>query len=280
LVVTVVSRQEFKPAALPAKINFASWDGTTVAGWGHLVEEAEAIVNLAGAGLAAARWSDARKKALIDSRVNPGKAIVEAVRAAHNKPKVLIQASAVGYYGTDKKATFVESSQPGDDFLANLCRQWEASTEAVEEMGVRRVIIRTGVVLDMKGMAFPKMVLPFQFFAGGPIGSGRQWFPWIHYLDEVEAIRFLLQEETIEGAVNLTAPNPLRNFSFARAMGQAMKRPYFTWVPGFVFKIIFGEMSTILLDGQQVVPGRLEDAGFQFKFPTAEAALQDLLGSG
>jgi uncharacterized protein (TIGR01777 family) len=241
------------------------------------LEEVDAIVNLAGAGLADQRWTDERKKTIIDSRVRAGQAIVEAVRAAQNKPKVLIQSSGVGYYGTSLDAAMTESSPPGNDFLANVCKTWEASTEGVEEMGVRRVITRSGVVLDPEGGALPKMLMPFRLFAGGPVGSGRQWLPWIHYYDEVEAVRFLIEEPSISGPVNLTTPQPIRNREFAKAAGRVLKRPAFAPAPGPVLKLIFGEMSVVLLEGQQVLPARLEANRFKFKFPEIEGALRDLL---
>lgn len=275
--VTVVSRQPYKPASIPAKINFAQWDGKSADGWGHLVEEVDAIVNLAGAGLADARWSEERKKELLDSRVNPGKAIVEAIGAADSKPKVLIQSSAVGYYGPQKDEIISESTAPGNDYLADLCQQWEASSQPVEDMGVRRVIIRSGVVLDMQGGALPRMVMPFRFFAGGPIGFGQQWFSWIHYHDEVDGIRFLIENDSAKGPVNLTAPNPLKNLNFARALGQVMKRPALAPVPSLVLKILFGEMSSTLLTGQRVVPERLQELGYDFKFPEVKMALEDIL---
>lgn len=276
--VTVVSRQPFKPASLPAKINFAQWDGKTATGWGHLVEEVDAIVNLAGAGLGDSRWTEERKKEIIDSRVNPGQAIVEAIDAATKKPQVLIQASAVGYYGPDQDDPLTESSSAGDDFLAEVCKAWEASSEPVESMGVRRVVIRSGVVLDIGGGALPRMLLPFRLFGGGPIGSGRQWFSWIHYYDEVAAIRFLIEQESASGAVNLTAPNPLQNRDFVKVVGKVMKRPAFVPAPGFVFTLAFGEMSTVLLEGQQALPERLQALGYKFKFPEAQEALADILG--
>lgn len=277
-VVKVVSRHTYKPAHLPAKITFASWDGKTATGWNHLVEGVDAVVNLAGAGLADTRWTEARKKEILDSRINAGKAVVEAISAARVKPKILIQASAVGYYGGYQDGpVFTEDSDPGHDYLAQTCVAWEASTEPVEELGVRRVVIRSGVVLDMQGGALPKLVLPFRFFAGGPIGSGRQWFPWIHYYDEVEAIRFLIKTEAASGSFNLSTPNPMRQRDFAKTIGKVLKRPAFAPAPGFVFKIIFGEMSTVLLDGQQVIPQRLQELGYQFKFPHLEEAISDIL---
>lgn len=277
-VVKVVSRQPFRPANLPAKIVFAQWDGKSAQGWGNLVEGADAVVNLAGAGIADEAWTDARKKEIEESRVNAGKAVVEAISAASVKPRVLIQSSAVGYYGVQNNdKVLTEDTPPANDFLGRTCQAWEASTVAVEALGVRRVIIRTGVVLDMQGGALPKMVLPFRFFAGGPIGNGRQWFPWIHYCDEVEAIRFLIQTEAASGPYNLTAPNPIRSSELAKAIGKVMKRPAFAPAPAFVFKTMFGEMSTVLLDGQQAVPKRLQELGYQFKFPQVEAALRDVL---
>jgi uncharacterized protein (TIGR01777 family) len=276
--VTVLSRRPYRPATLPSQINFARWDGKSAGGWEHLVEEVDAIVNLAGAGLADGRWTAERKKLLVSSRVDAGNAVSEAIATAENKPKVVIQSSAIGYYGTHQNMVVTESGAAGDDFLANLCKQWEASTEAIDQMGVRRVVVRTGVVLDMDGGAFPRMVLPFRFFAGGPVSNGRQWVSWIHYLDVVDGMRFLIEHGTVSGPVNLTAPNPVQNRTLAKAIGKALKRPALAPAPGFVLKIIFGEMSTVLLDGQQVLPGCLNAAGYQFKFPTVRDAVQDLLG--
>ncbi len=275
---TVLSRRKYRPATLPSTVGFARWDGQSAEGWGHLVEEAEALVNLAGAGVADEKWTDERKRIIRHSRLEAGKAVIEAIRAAQNKPKVLIQASAVGYYGPNPPEMVTEESPPGRDFLADVCVDWEQSTAEVEEMGVRRVIIRTGVVLDMAGGALPKMLIPFRLVvAGGPIGSGRQWLPWIHYLDEAEAIRFLLEHETASGPFNLTAPKPVRNKEFVRTIGKVLKRPAFAPAPGFIFKAILGEMATVLLDGQPAVPHRLLDLGYDFKFSTVEAALVDLL---
>lgn len=277
-VVKVVSRQPYKPANLPAKIVFASWDGKSAEGWGSLIEGADAVVNLAGAGIADETWTDTRKKEIEESRVKAGQAVVEAIRAASAKPKVLIQASAVGYYGAQNNDKVItEEHPPANDFLGQTCQAWENSTKEAETLGVRRVVIRTGVVLDMQGGALPRLVFPFRFFAGGPIGSGQQWFPWIHYCDEVEAIRFLIHNEAASGPFNLTAPNPVRSHELAKAIGKVLKRPAFVPAPAFAFKTMFGEMSTVLLDGQQAVPKRLQEVGYQFKFPHIETALRDVL---
>ncbi len=275
---TVLSRQEYRPASLPAKLTFVQWDARTAAGWGQHIEEVDAVVNLAGAGLADARWTDERKKLIRDSRVQAGQALVEAIGAANRKPKVLIQSSAVGYYGVDRDSQAItEESGPGNDFLAEVCQAWEASTREIEAMGVRHVIIRSGVILDPQGGAFPKMAVPYRFMAGGPIGSGRQWMSWIHYIDEVDTVRFLLEHEAASGPFNLTAPNPVTSREFARTLGQVMHRPALAPAPAFVFKLAFGEMATVLLDGQRVLPGRLEALGYSFKFPHLAEALQSIV---
>ena len=257
-------------------VRLEMWDGRSTAGWGPLVEEVDAIVNLAGEGIADGRWTAARKRRIRDSRVEAGQALVAAVAEADAKPGVLIQSSAVGYYGPCADEILTEEAAAGSDFLAEVCVEWEASTVGVEEMGVRRPVIRTGVVLSAEGGAFPRMALPFRLFAGGPLGSGKQYFPWIHIDDEVAAIRFLLSSETASGPYNLTAPDPLRNRDFVRLLGRAMRRPAIVPTPSFALKAIFGEMSTVLLDGQRAVPARLQEAGFEYAYTDAGGALKDL----
>ena len=276
--VTVVSRQPYKPASLPAKIIFAQWDGKTAKGWSHLLEENEAVVNLAGTGVADQRWTAERKKDILESRLSAGRAVVEAFEAASRKPKVLIQASAVGYYGSRGDETLTESSPPGNDYLAEVCKQWEASTQAVEQMEVRRVVIRTGVMLDPRGGALPQMMFPFSFGAGGSIAGGRQWFPWIHYEDEAAAIHFLIEHATARGPINLAAPNPIRNRDFAKTLGKVLKRPAFAPTPGLALKVMFGEMAEVLLASQRLSSERLQTLGYPFKCPELEGALRDLLG--
>lgn len=277
--VTVLSRQSQPPAELPEGIEFAQWDSRTPRGWGHRIAEVEAVINLAGAGIADARWSEARKRVIRQSRVEAGQALVEAIEAVNSKPAVLIQASAVGYYGGRMdEAILTEAGQAGDDFVADVCRDWEASTQPVEAMGVRRVVIRTGIVLDSAGGALPRMALPFRFFVGGPIGSGKQWLSWIHHTDEVAAIRFLMEHPSASGPVNLTAPNPVPNREFAQTLGRVLRRPAIMPTPGPVLRLVLGEMATALLTGQRVVPERLQAWGYSFRFSHLEAALRDLLG--
>lgn len=275
--VIILSRTPERVSGLPNGARAEAWNGKTAEGWGHLVEGAGAIVNLAGAGVADGRWTEDRKRLILDSRVNAGNAIVEAVRAAKSKPNVVLQSSAVGYYGPHGIEDVTEQTPPGDDYLAGVCQAWEASTAEIGNLGIRRIELRSGVVLSMDGGALPKMIMPFQFFAGGPIGSGRQRVPWIHIDDEVGAIRFLIDKETSSGPFNLTAPTPLSNAEFGRVIGKVMGRPAFVPTPAFAMKLLFGEMSTVLLDGQCAKPFALLEAGYQFKFPDAESALRDLL---
>ncbi len=285
--VIILSRNPAKQKKpLPFGVELVAWDGLTADGWGQHVEGADAIINLAGesiagenfAALVLKRWNPARMQAIRQSRFNAGKAVVEAIRAAKVKPKVLVQASAVGYYGSRGDEKLTEESAPGDDELARICLEWEASTAAVEAMGVRRAVIRTsGVVMSTEGGAFPFMMLPFRLFIGGPIGNGKQWFSWIHIDDEVKAIRFLIEHPNASGAFNLTAPQAITNAEFSRILGKVMKRPALLPVPAFALKLLFGAKAIILLVSTRQIPKRLLELGFQFSFPQAEQAIRDLL---
>ncbi len=276
--VAVLSRRPIKPPQLPRSVDFYQWNGKSAAGWGQLVEDTDIVINLAGAGIADKRWTDERKKTLLNSRLDAGRAVVDAIDRARKKPSLLVQASAVGYYGGRLDDTILtEENAAGNDFMANICVQWEASTAAVEAMGVRRVIARTGVVLDTAGGALPRMVRPFKFFAGGAVGSGQQWFPWIHWLDTVSAIRFMIETEAASGAFNLMAPDPLPNRDFARTVGAVLGRPAITPAPGLALQVMFGELSEALLKGQRAVPARLQALGYHFIYPRLEPALRNLL---
>lgn len=278
---TILSRAAKKPAGLPANVTVQTWDARTAAGWGRLVETADAVINLAGANLSEKRWTAEQKERIRASRVNAGNALVEAIQQAARKPGLLIQASATGYYGPQQSEPLAETAAPGNDFLAQVCVDWEAATAPVEALGVRRIILRTGVVLSNEpGGALAKMVLPFRFFAGGPLGNGQQWFPWIHLADEVIAIRFLLTHPTAAGPFNLCAPQPLTNAQFSRAIGQTLHRPAWLPVPAPALKLLFGEMAAVLLTGQRALPVKLLDLGFEFKYSSAPAALKNLLTRG
>ena len=280
--VIVLSRNPARHT-FPAGIRGEKWDSKTAVGWGHLADGAEAIVNLAGApiagtGLLPSRWTEERKHRIRQSRIDAGTAVTEAIAAASKKPKVLIQSSGADYYGDVQSDQIITEAAPnGSGFLADVTVAWEASTAAVEAMGVRRAIIRSGMVLSLESGALPITVLPFKFFAGGPLGSGQQWWPWIHLEDEVRAIRFLIENETAVGPYNLCAPNPLKNKEFAKVIGRVMNRPAIMPAPTFALKLALGEIAAIVLDGRRAIPEKLQADGFTFNYPEAEAALKDLL---
>jgi len=282
--VVVLSRNPQRAADLPAGVRAERWDGRTAQGWGPLADGAEAIVNLAGENLAGegflpGRWTAERKQKIVQSRVDAGAAVVQAVKAAFAKPRAVIQSSGIGAYGPLGDEVVDERAPFGAGFLADVTRQWEASTAAVEPLGVRRVIVRSGVVLSAQGGALGRMILPFRLFAGGWFGSGRQWLPWIHIADEVAALRFLIEKRQASGIFNLTAPQPLTGRAFGQAIGRALGRPAYLPAPAFVLRLAFGEVATTVLDGQRAVPQRLLDLGFPFRFPDAGSALRDLLKS-
>ena len=275
--IIVLSRNPERPVSLPSGVQLVKWDAQSAAGWGQLADGAGAIVNLAGESLATGRWTEERKQRIYTSRLNAGKAVIEAISAATVKPKVLVQASGIDYYGSRGDEILTEESSPGSNFLAEVCFDWEASTAAAERMGVRRPVIRTGLVLSKQGGAWPKIVLPFRLFAGGPMGSGRQYWPWIHLEDEVRAIRFLIDHPDATGPFNLTAPTPLTNREFAEALGRVMGRPSFFPAPAPALNLALGEMSMLLLDSRRAVPKRLEEMGFTFTYTNIEAAFRTLV---
>jgi hypothetical protein len=277
--VIVLSRNPGRANDLPGSIQIIKWDGRTAQGWAGLADGADAIVNLAGENLSAGRWTAKRKQQILESRLNAGNAIVQAVQQSAKKPLVLIQSSAVGLYGPSGDEWLTEAAPPAEDFLAGVCQAWEDSTKPVEALGVRRVVVRSGVVLGKKSVAFKRMLLPFKFFAGGPLGSGKQWFSWVHEVDEIRALRFLIENSKASGVYNIAA-QPLPNRQFARAMGKIMRRPSFFPVPAFAIRLLFGEMGTVVLDGQRVSAERLRGLGFHFIFPEIDLALKDLLQRG
>lgn len=279
--VIILSRSPQEVKNLPQNARAVGWDTQTADGWLEQANGAAAIVNLAGPNLAGdgffpQRWTDERKQYLRQSRLDAGKAVVDAVQRAANKPGAVIQASGVGYYGPHGDEILDEDASPGDDYLARLCIDWEDSTRAVEEHGVRRAIIRSGLVLSTKEGSLPRVILPYKLFVGGPFGSGKQWWSWIHLHDEARAVRFLIENAGAQGPFNLTSPNPVTNDEFGRALARVMGRPHFIPVPGFAMRTLFGDVSTVVLDGQHVVPRRLQELGFTFEYPQLEAALRDL----
>lgn len=277
-VVGLTRRAGVLPGCRSEGMTFAPWDGRTAAGWGHLAEGALAFVNLAGDNLAEGRWTRAKKERILRSRTDAGRAVVEAVRAARTRPRVLVQASAIGFYGPAGDEDLDERSPSGDGFLAGVVREWEGSTRAVESLGVRRAIIRSGLVLGKGGGVWPRLVLPFRLFAGGPLGRGSQGFSWISLEDEVRAIRHIIEHEALAGSFNLTAPGPLRQREFCRVLAQALRRPCWLPVPAPLLRLLFGEKAKeTLLSGQRVFPRRLEAAGFAFRHPDAASAVAAIL---
>ncbi|MEW5940276.1 MAG: TIGR01777 family oxidoreductase [Chloroflexota bacterium] len=262
-------------AVVPLGATAVGWDGRAADGWGSLVNEMDAVVNLAGYNLSSWPWTEARKQSFWNSRVWAGQALVEAIQRASRRPAVLVQASGVNYYGV-AGAPAGESTPPGADYLARLAVAWEFSTQPVEEMGVRRAVVRNAVVLSRENIIMKLMDLPARLFFGGRLGDGKQFLPWIHISDHISALRFLLDHETARGAFNLIAPQAATNEQFMRALARTLRRPYWFRVPAFLMRLALGEMSTMVLDGRQVVPKRLQEAGFQFKFPDLESALRDL----
>lgn len=274
--VIVLSRDPGRAKDFSDRVRLVKWDGRTPQGWSQWVDGAGAIVNLAGAGLADRLWTKSRKQILLDSRIWAGQAVAEAVAASERKPGVVIQVSAVGYYGPHQEEMIEESDPPGDDFLADLCRRWEASTRPVEDHGVRRVILRTGLVLSRKGGVLPRLLLPIRLFVGGRIGSGRQYYSWIHLDDVLRAIRFLIETASARGAYNMTAPAPVPNSDFIKTVSRAVGRPAWLPLPEFALRLLVGDMATVLVDGQRVIPAKLTEARFEFKFPALEGAMEDL----
>lgn len=276
--VVILSRSS-KSVTLNARA--ATWtpDGS-VGPWAREIETADAVINLSGAGIADRRWTTARKIELRDSRTLSAQSLVEAIRTAGRKPSCFIQASAVGIYGAfeDGRQIFDEHSSAGSDFLGQLAVQWESAAHALPTFGVRLVTIRSGVVLARHGGALAKMLPPFYFFVGGPIATGRQYMSWITLEDWINMVAWAVNNPGVTGIVNATSPNPVDSRTFAQAIGRALNRPSKIPVPGFVLRLMFGEMAqNMLILGQRVIPRRALELGFEFKHPDIDEALRSIL---
>ena len=260
----------------PVKSNHIHWDGKTTNGWGHLVNDMDAVVNLTGYGLEHWPWTKRQKQKFLDSRVIPGLALASAIKDASRRPGVFLQASGINRYGLRNDSIADESTPPADDFLAQITVKWEDATKSVEELGVRRVITRNAVVLARRGGLFPLMALPVQLFAGGKFGSGKQATPWIHIEDQVNAMRFLLENKDARGPFNLIAPMPTSNAEFMKTIAKVLKRPYWFHLPSFLLRIPLGEMSVLLTEGSFSEPKHLLELGYKFQFPTLEMAVENI----
>lgn len=244
--------------------------------WRDAIAGCEAVVNLAGESVAGGRWTEARKRAIRDSRIGTTRALVEACRGAATRPRVLVSGSAVGFYGPRGDEELDETAPAGDDFLARVCIDWEAEAHRADDL-LRVVCARIGVVLGPGGGALERMVTPFRMFAGGPLGSGRQWMSWIHLDDVCGLLVHALGAESIRGAMNATAPGPRTMKELAATLGAAMGRPSWAPVPAFALKLALGEMSEMLLTGQRVLPRVALAAGYRFRYPELDAALRAAL---
>lgn len=244
--------------------------------WQKQIAGCEGVVNLAGEPLIGDRWTASSKQEIIDSRKVGTEKIVEAIAQADPKPRVLVNASAIGYYGTSETDTFDEASDSGNDFLAQVCQVWETAAQSVTETDTRLVIPRIGIVLG-KGGALERMLPPFQLFGGGPIGTGRQWFSWVHRDDLVSLILKALTDEQMSGVYNATAPKPVRMTELCSTLGKVINRPSWLPVPSFALELLLGEASQVVLQGQYVEPKKTQASGFEFQYPQVEQALSQIL---
>lgn len=262
---------------LPRGVSAVAWDGRTLGPWVEELSRCEGVVNLAGESIFG-RWTAAKKARIRASRVETSRLVAEGFATVKRRPLVLVQGSAVGFYGDTGEAVVDESAPPGSDFLARVGVEWESASASVEALGVRRPIVRTSIVFSRRGGALKPLALAFRAFVGGKLGDGRQWMPWIHEADQVGAIRFLLESPAATGPFNLTAPEAARNVDVGRALSQALHRPSWLPAPRPGVRLLLGELAETMLASERVVPARLLALGFRFRFPTLEAALAELLG--
>ena len=270
-----VSRSGQKPQGLEVAEMY-KWDTASGPPPPAALNEVDAIVNLAGEPIAARRWSDQQKKAIRDSRVLTTRNLVEGITASR-KPLVLVSSSAVGFYGDRGDEELDESSKAGTGFMSEVCQEWEREATRASELGVRVALIRTGVVLSTGGGALEKMLPPFKLGLGGRLGSGKQWFPWIHISDIAGIFRHAILTSTLTGAVNGTAPEPATNAEFTRELGRLLHRPTFFPVPEMALRALMGEMANVLFDSQRVLPKAALASGYQFQYPSLAPALEDVL---
>jgi len=256
------------------------WNGREAGAWEHCLDGADAVIHLAGAPIADGRWTDVRKRLLTESRVLSTRLLVEALSRCSSKPRTLVSASGIGYYGASDDRVLDEGAARGQGFLADLCLAWEAEALRAAEFGVRVVMVRTGMVLEQDGGALPKMLLPFRLFAGGPIMPGTQWVSWIHRGDHIGLIRWALATPSISGPLNAVAPEAVTMQHFCDALGRVLHRPSWLPVPGFALHLALGELGTLMTTGQRVTPAKALSGGYVFHYPTLEPALRAIMTKG
>lgn len=267
--------QRVFPASAYSQLEIVQYTPQESGEWQKSISGCDAVVNLAGEPIAE-RWSPQQKQAIMDSRQIGTRKIVEAIALAEQKPQVLVSGSAIGYYGTDENAAFTEDNGAGNDFLAQVCQNWESEAQKVTESGVRLVILRIGIVLA-NGGALGKMIGPFKMFAGGPIGSGKQWFSWVHRDDLVNLICQAINKTDMSGVYNATSPNPVRMSKLCQTLGEVMNRPSWLPVPDFVLELLLGDGAIVVLEGQQVLPQKTQSTGFNYQYPDLKPALAEIV---
>lgn len=271
---TIISRSPGRYAGEEAKNQrFISWDDDLEAA----MEQADAVINLAGESIFGRRWTDEVKKRIYDSRIESTRMLVDAIGKAKNPPEVMVSASGISYYGGRGTDILTEDEPPGGDFLARVCVDWEKAAKPVQESGVRLAIPRIGIVLEKGGGALQKMLLPFKLFVGGPIGRGTQFFPWVHRHDLCRGLIFPLENDSFSGPYNANAPNPVTMQEFAEALGELMNRPSAFRVPEFVLDVVLGEAAEPIVESVRAKPKHLQDAGFDFRYPRVREALSDII---
>lgn len=273
----VLTRQSGRENHPGIRTRYVYWNPSEQGMWEKELDGVDAVVNLAGESIVGKRWSEGQKRKIRQSRTESTKALVEGIQKIRRKPSLFLNASAVGYYGPHGDEEITEDSPAGHDFLAETCKAWEAEALRIESLGIRTIRLRIGIVLEMGGGALAKMLTPFKLGLGGPLGTGAQWMSWIHRKDLIGLIHFLLEKKDVRGVYNGTAPHPVTMREFSGTLGRVLHRPAFFPVPGFVLKILLGEMADMLLTGQRVIPKRAITAGYSFKFPSLEPALKEIL---
>ena len=275
--VTILTRSIKKSDKVPKGVSYLQGDPTQKGPWQEAIKKHEAVINLAGASIFS-KWTEEHKKAIRESRVSTTQNIVEGIPSYPEKKITIFSTSAVGYYGFCGDEELTEESKPGDDFLARIAMEWEGEALKAREKGARVVITRFGIVLGEKGGALSQMIPLFKKYIGGPIGSGKQWFSWVHIKDLAESFAFLLKHPEISGPINVCSPNPVRNRDLAKALGKALHKPSFLPAPAFMVKWVLGEFGSVILEGQRVIPRRLLDNGFVFQYPDIKKALESIVG--